>query len=176
MDLLLDSLGLLRDKDWENISEVRICGGGPLEQRVRHACSVLLEAQRPVTLTGYLGRHEAVQLFAWADYVLLPSRVESIPVVFSDAMQSCCPVICTPVGDLPRLLAEYRVGLAADEASPPSFCKALQQALAHSPLWFEHNLRAAAAAFDIDASALQFLQAINVTSSGSDYAATHSVQ
>jgi len=161
VDLLLDSLGLLSDKDWEKISEVRICGGGPLEQRVRHACSALLEAQRPVTITGYLGRNEAAQLFAWADYVLLPSRIESIPVVFSDAMKSRCPVICTPVGDLPRLIAEYRVGLAAEESSPQSFGKALQQALSHSPLSFENNLRAAASAFDIDSSVLKFLEAIH---------------
>ena len=161
VDLLLDSLGLLSDKDWEKISEVRICGGGPLEQHVRHACSVLLEARRPVTLAGYLGRNEAAQLYAWADYVVLPSRIESIPVVFSDAMQSGCPVICTPVGDLPRLIAEYRVGLVAEQPSPQSFCKALQQALAQSPLSFENNLRAAASAFDIDSSVLKFLEAIN---------------
>jgi glycosyltransferase involved in cell wall biosynthesis len=70
-------------------------------------------------------------------------------------------VICTPVGDLPRLIAEYGVGLAAEESNPQSFGKALQQALSHSPRSFENNLRAAASAFDIDSSVLKFLEAIN---------------
>lgn len=85
VDLMLESLGLLSDWDWEKIEEVRVCGGGPLERTVRSAVDTLERAGRPVSVGGYLDKKEAAELLAWADYLLLPSRIESIPVIFSDA-------------------------------------------------------------------------------------------
>ncbi|MBK7918589.1 MAG: glycosyltransferase [Chloroflexi bacterium] len=97
-DLLLESLKLLTDADWARIEAVQFCGGGPLEALVHEEGKRLQENGRPVTIRGYLNREEAAELLLWADYLLLPSRIESIPVIFSDAMQANCPVIAMPVG------------------------------------------------------------------------------
>ena len=56
-----------------------------------------------------------------ADFLVIPSRIESIPVVFSDAIQSGTPVISTPVGDLPQLIKNNHCGVVADEISPHAF-------------------------------------------------------
>ncbi len=116
VDLLVEALKLLDESDWQKIEEVRIAGGGALETLVKSGCATLRAAGRPVTVRGYLDKAQAAELLLWADYLVLPSRIESIPVIFSDDMQAGCPVIATPVGDLPRLLHEYDVGILTTEA------------------------------------------------------------
>jgi glycosyltransferase involved in cell wall biosynthesis len=84
---------------------------------------------------------------------VIPSRIESIPVIFSDAMQMRCPVIAMPVGDLPPLLAEHRCGVLAPTVTAAGFAQALRQALATAPADFAAGLNTAASAFDVAATA-----------------------
>jgi glycosyltransferase involved in cell wall biosynthesis len=140
IDLLLDSLHLLREEDWRNIREIRICGGGPLEKIVKSACANYQSSGRPVFNYGYLDKTKAAELLAWADYLIIPSRVESIPVVFSDAMQAQCPVIATPVGDLPRLVKDYKVGILASDVSAKALADSLRKTLQASPRSFQLGL------------------------------------
>jgi glycosyltransferase involved in cell wall biosynthesis len=100
-------------------------------------------------LGGYLDKLEAARLLEWADYLVIPSRIESIPVVFSDAMQAECPVIATPVGDIPRLLSQYGVGTLAREVSAQALCEAITVALDNSPSAYAKGLGLARADFDV---------------------------
>jgi len=68
---------------------------------------------------------------ARADWVLIPSRIESIPLVFSDAMRVGRPVICSPVGDLPIVAQD--VGVVARAATPEAWRDALRAALGGTP-------------------------------------------
>ncbi len=158
VDLLLDALAALTDADWRSIEAVRLFGGGPLEAQVRDRASVLVAAGRPLVIGGYLDNSGAAALFRWADYVLLPSRIESIPVVFSDAMQAGCPVIATPVGDLPQLLNQYSCGVAANAVNAFAMADAIREALATTPARYDDGIRLAADAFDLAAAARRFLR------------------
>jgi glycosyltransferase involved in cell wall biosynthesis len=149
-DMLLDSLHLLSDEDWAKIEEVRIFGGGPLEKIVKSGYASLKEAGRPVLLGGYLDRTQAAKLLLWTDYLLIPSRIESIPVTFSDAMQCMCPVIATPVGDLPRLVTEYQVGVLAADVSAQAFAHAIKQVLRQSPQNFAAGVKQVANDFSLE--------------------------
>jgi glycosyltransferase involved in cell wall biosynthesis len=149
IDLLLESLGNLADRTWARIEEVKICGGGSLEAQVRLGCEDLKKAGHPVTLGGYLDKCEAAHLLEWADYLLIPSRLESIPVVFSDAMQARCPVISTPVGDIPRLIGQYGVGTLARDVTAKALSEAIDEALDRSPSAYEKGLDQARADFDV---------------------------
>lgn len=149
IDLLIDSLKILGDEDWRKIEEVRICGGGPLEKRVLSDCEFLKSKGRPVKVDGYLNKVEAANLLGWADYLLLPSRIESIPVIFSDAMQSECPLIAMPVGDLPLLMNKYNVGITADRVSADAFVKAIRLALRTSPVCYMENFKVASEYFGL---------------------------
>ena len=149
IDILLESLRQLSDSDWSKISAVRIFGGGPLHAEVHRITRELQAKRRPVETGGYLDKESAADLIGWADYLMLPSRIESIPVIFSDAMQLRTPIVATPVGDLPRLHDEYSFGTLAAEVSSNAFTDAMREALDKNAASFETGLDAAAADFDM---------------------------
>jgi glycosyltransferase involved in cell wall biosynthesis len=156
IDLLLDALAALDDGDWQGISAVRIAGGGPLAERVGTAVGALEAAGRPVSQEGFLDRAAAADLFDWADFILLPSRIESIPVIFSDAMQARRVIIAMPVGDLPRLLVDYRTGTLAGSVTAEAFAEAIRSTLKRKPGAIERDLERAAANFDVRRAAARF--------------------
>jgi glycosyltransferase involved in cell wall biosynthesis len=153
IDLLLQALELLSEADWRQIDCIRINGGGPLDHQVQTQATRLIEAGRPLTVGGYLDRDGARDLLAWADYLVIPSRIESIPVIFSDAMQMQCPVIASPVGDLPALIAEHRCGVLAATVDALSLAQALRSALISAPADFSDGLSSAATAFNVAVTA-----------------------
>jgi glycosyltransferase involved in cell wall biosynthesis len=151
-DLLIDALDMLDDADWARIDRIEIQGGGPLETRLRRRVADLRARGRPVEAGRFLNKSEAVSAIARADWVLIPSRIESIPVVFSDAMKLGRPVVSTPVGDLPRLLADFPVGVCAGAVSAPAFADALRVALQTSPAGRAAALAQAAEPFSLQRS------------------------
>lgn len=164
IDLLLDGLGLLDDSDWRQVETIRICGGGPLEPLVRSRAAALAAAGRPVTIHGFMNKREAVDLLAWADYLLVPSRIESIPVIFSDAIQAGCPVVSTPVGDLPKLIQDYQVGILAAQPDAPAITAAIREATRTSPARFVDRLETAKTHFSLRAACDRFMRLTDLAS------------
>lgn len=150
IDLLLDALALLNDHDWARIAEVHVAGGGPMEALVRERVRAFQAADRPVRLSGFLDRVRATAALANADYLLLPSRIESIPVVFSDAIKMQLPVISMPVGDLPALIIRHGVGVLAVGVDAQAFAKALQEAMNRTPVYFSKGMAECVRQFVID--------------------------
>lgn len=150
VDILLDSLFLMRDDEWNLIKEIRIFGGGPLHDLVLRKTDELREKGRPVITGGFINKDEAVSLLLWADYVLIPSRIESIPVIFSDSMKCCCPVVSTPVGDLKNFIRDNKVGVLSKDCSPVCFAEAISKILKIYPKDFFLNVTDTARLFDIN--------------------------
>lgn len=161
-DLLMRALQRLNDEDWERIEEVRVHGGGPLANEIHAAEKALRHADRPVSVGGYLDRNEAASLIGWADYLILPSRVESIPVVFSDALQLGTPVVATPVGDLRLLHERFEFGVLAEAASESALLDAIKRALQTSAADFADGIRRARQEFDLATTVDRFLGDIGV--------------
>lgn len=148
IDLLLDALSSLGDADWSGIERFEIQGGGPLEQLVRERVAVLQDAGLPVLAGRFLAKADAEAAMGRADWVVIPSRIESIPVVFSDAMKAGRPVIATPVGDLPRLLNDNPAcGVLAEGASAPAIAAALRLATAGDSMRYAAGVHEKAAEF-----------------------------
>jgi glycosyltransferase involved in cell wall biosynthesis len=158
VDLLLASLALLTDQDWQQIRQVRLAGGGPLAADVAAAVACLQQQGRPVELQGYLAKAAATEFLSQSDYVLIPSRIESIPVIFSDAMKCRSPVIAMPVGDLPELLQHFRVGVLASDVTALAYAKAIQSALGRAPAQFSQGLDHAVQLFSPAHIVDEFLQ------------------
>ena len=157
IDLLCDALGLLGDEDWKNILAVRIAGGGPLQDSLSSKVAELQRRGRHVRLEGFKNRQQATELLNWADFVLIPSRIESIPVIFSDAMQLGKPVLAMPVGDLPELIRRYGAGACAESVSPASFARLLTANQLQTVSETAAGCRQAAADFSVEATVHKFL-------------------
>lgn len=152
IDLLLDALALLDDRDWLRIADVHVAGGGAMETLVRERVRAFQAAGHPVRLSGFLDRVQATAALADADYLLLPSRIESIPVVFSDAMKMRLPLVSMPVGDLPGLIADHGIGHVASGVTADAFAQAVRRALAAAPCHCSLALAELDARFDLDKS------------------------
>lgn len=127
IDLLLDALSELGEKDWADIRQVRIAGGGDLDSLVRERVVRLQERGLPIHVEGYLDREKASAFLSSIDVLLIPSRVESIPVVLSDAIKCRCAIVGMPVGDIPLLNDRYQFGLVADEVNSSSFAQKISE-------------------------------------------------
>lgn len=158
VDLLIDALRLLHEDDWRRIEAVELCGGGPLESQVKQGIAELRASGRPVELRGYLDKAAAEDAILRADYLLIPSRIESIPVVFSDAMKLGCPVVCSPVGDLPRIATD--VGIVASAVSVVAWADALRAALATAPSTYQTGIASQSTMYSLDGLARQVLQTL----------------
>ena len=157
VDLLLDSLAQLEAADWGRIESVDIYGGGPMDAVVRARVAELQARGWPVRMGGFLAKEQAVTAILQADWLLIPSRIESIPVIFSDAMKLGRPVVSTPVGDLGRLMSEGGVGICAASADSGAFAAALRQLPAIMDRALPESLQAMARRFSIEATATRLL-------------------
>lgn len=150
VDLLLDALAMLGNDDWARIERVEIQGGGPLEQLVHERVATLARAGRPVGAGRFLAKAEAEAAIVRADVVLIPSRIESIPVVFSDAMKLNRPVVAMPVGDLTELISRHHVGYVAANVDAKAFSLAMIRMLQMSPSEFVRATKEVATQFDLE--------------------------
>lgn len=160
VDLLLDALDLLNEDDWSRIAEVKVYGGGPLAPEVESKVRALARAGRPVGLGGFIPKAEAERAIIRADYLVIPSRVESIPVIFSDAVKLGRPVIATPVGDLPLIFEQAACGVMARDISAAAVSSAIREAVNSSPAMFEQAVRDQAGKFDLLQIARQLLNSV----------------
>jgi glycosyltransferase involved in cell wall biosynthesis len=156
IDLLLDAIERLGDDDFMRIERIAIEGGGPLERVVRGRVAQLRARGRPIELGRFLDKTEAESAIEAADWVLIPSRIESIPVVFSDAMKMRRPVVATPVGDLPRLMGGLACGVVSERVDAAAYARALASALAGARV-DDGDLSRLAATFSLDAIAARLL-------------------
>lgn len=158
IDLLLEALLLLNDQDWAAIESVEIQGGGPMQELVQQQVSRLQNADRPVKLGTFLAKEEAEQAIVRNDWVLIPSRIESIPVVFSDAMKLKRPVLVMPVGDLPALILDSHCGLLAQSVSAKEYVLALQALLTSNTSDFTAGIEQQSKTFELEHLAIRVVQ------------------
>ena len=160
IDLLLSALDLLSNNSRKKISEVRIAGGGPLSTLVHSKCKKLIESKFPISVFGYLDIEQAAELITWADYLIIPSRLESIPVILSDAIQCNTPVIAMPAGDLEDIINKYNIGILAENINARALKVAIESALETTPSLFFPNIIRAKELFSVDSSVQTFLNAV----------------
>lgn len=149
IDLLLDALAGLGTDDWAQIEAVELFGGGPMDALVRRGAAALQARGLPVHVGGYLDKAAAEAAILRADYLIIPSRIESIPLVFSDAVKLACPVVCTPVGDLRDLVEGGAVGFCAERIDAAAIAAALRRAIGTAPVQFSAALDAMARRFSL---------------------------
>jgi len=112
IDLLIEAITLLSKEEREK-SLFHIFGGGPLESKIKKMVKENgLESN--TFINSYLDGNKVFAHMSKSDFVVIPSRIESIPVILSDALQANKPVILTNVGDMGQLGTKYRIGFVQE--------------------------------------------------------------
>jgi len=106
IDLLLQSMALLMEEDL-NV-HLTIVGKGRMEEWAK----VFIQKKglgKRVSMVGNVSDPALASLYAFTDCVVIPSRSESIPLVFSEAIRFDKELIVTDVGDMGMLGRQYGV-------------------------------------------------------------------
>lgn len=122
-DILLEAITLLEPFIRERV-HFHFFGGGLIEENLKEFIKSRL-LNDVVTISGYIDEQHAVAYLKVCNALIIPSRIESIPVVLSDALQTNCPIIATDVGDMGFLLRQYNAGMVVPPDSPKEIAKAI---------------------------------------------------
>jgi glycosyltransferase involved in cell wall biosynthesis len=115
----LDAAAVLVGRDIEH--------GGAYERELRDEAHRLGVSER-VVFAG--ARDDVPALLAGCDVFCLPSSAEGLPIVVLEAMASARPVVASPVGGTPELVAEGVTGLLVAPEDPEALAAALASLLA----------------------------------------------
>ena len=122
IDLLLESMAYLK-REALNV-HLTVVGRGGMEERAK---SFIKERElgQHVSWMGNVSDQTLASLYESSDCVVIPSRSESIPLVFSEALRFNKELIVTDVGDMGMLGRQYGVA----QVIPPKNIRALQEVM-----------------------------------------------
>ncbi len=115
IDLLLQSAALLFEESLD--FHLIIVGKGSMEKWVKSFVNQKGLSEK-VTYLGSVEDRRLALLYASSDCVVIPSRSESIPIVFSEALHLNKTLIVTDVGDMGMLGREYGVAWVVPPEDP----------------------------------------------------------
>lgn len=156
IDVLLRSAALLAGEGSCDF-HLTIAGGGSMEDWVRNFLRDE-KLERCVTLAGSIDNQALAALYASSDCVVISSRSESIPLVFSEALQFEKELIVTDVGDMGTLGREYEVASVVPAESPSGLKEAMKKKGQKIDKANERKRRQLAELFDMETSVDRFLQ------------------
>jgi len=85
-------------------TEVTLAGGGDVAAYQAKAQELGVDGF--VRFAGWSDQQQVAQLMAQADVLVLPSYDEGLPLVILEALANGVAVVCTPVGEIPSMLAD----------------------------------------------------------------------
>jgi glycosyltransferase involved in cell wall biosynthesis len=121
---LLEALALLTAR--YPTAHLAIAGRGALEPALRARATELGIARR-VHLLGL--RSDVPDLLAAADVYVLPSLSEGLPLSLLEAMFAGCPIVASPVGEVPDALAAGEAGLLVEPGDATGLAAAIGRLL-----------------------------------------------
>lgn len=147
---------------------LRFVGDGPDLERLREKSS-RLGLNRSVSFSGVVGSDEILAAYTECDFVVIPTKSDSLPLVFSEAVQACRPVIGTDVGDLGAFIRRFHVGIVCGSADPGLLSAAMQQ-MAEQPVFSMEGRARLLNLLDPNTAAMAFCR----RAFGADFAPTNS--
>ncbi|HEX9750550.1 MAG TPA: glycosyltransferase [candidate division Zixibacteria bacterium] len=117
------------------LATLRYIGEGPAAHELSAGIG-LSHVSGAIRFDGRVGHDGVIDALASSDCVVIPTKSDSLPLVFSEAVQAGTPVIGTDVGDLGCFIRRYRVGAVAPSATPRDLADTMLQ-MARLPV-FDH--------------------------------------
>jgi glycosyltransferase involved in cell wall biosynthesis len=127
VDVLVEAVGLL-DDDARRGTVVHLFGDGPMREALVHRAAEL-GLDDIVRFEGLAGEQVVADALASATVAVIPSRVESIPLVLSDICQVGTDLVVTDAGDMGELVRQHSAGRVAQRGDPASLAEELGTAL-----------------------------------------------
>jgi glycosyltransferase involved in cell wall biosynthesis len=162
-DVLLEAFALYLRRGGRGRLVMR--GGGPLAEELRRRGAAAEFAGR-VEVGGFADAPELARWLDACDAVVVPSRLESIPLIYSDALKRGRPLIVTEVGDMGVLMRRHRAGLAVPPEDPEALAAALLAVDCEGTAGWAAAVRRAAAEFELAASAERLLAPLRLAAGG----------
>lgn len=161
-DLLLEAVVVVKNTV-ENL-EVNFIGGGSLLGKLKNKAN-LNGLSKFVRFYGNLNdKKQIARIFFKSSWLVIPSRSDSIPLVFSEGMKMGLPVIVSDLPDLKYLVDKYRVGIHFRTESVLELAGVISNLYrsrkgAHKKyMSFKKNTKTVANLFSIEKSAQTFLK------------------
>lgn len=148
-DILIDAMRLC--VDWGLSAQLHMFGTGSLEQQLRQKT---VGYESFITVHGVASPETCVTYMHACDWLIIPSRIESIPLVFSDAVQMNLPILVTDVGDLKNLIEEYNVGLVVPPNDPLELARKMAEIIQVPGRYSHYDFQEMMKKFDIRQSAI----------------------
>jgi glycosyltransferase involved in cell wall biosynthesis len=157
-DVLLEAIHLI---DLERLSKIQFhfFGAGPLERDLKRRV-IQYGLKENVTIQGPVDQTMMAALLQQCHSLILPSRIESIPVILSDALQLDCNLIVTDVGDMGPLVRSYRAGMVVEKESPEKLKEAILDQWKREKDEFREGRRKLYTLFDLKESVGNFLKTV----------------
>lgn len=156
-DLLIEGLAQLKPVHRAQIT-LTLVGDGSLEDELRRRIKNA-HLTKTVRMHGNESNPLVLQaLLRRADWLLIPSRSDSIPLVFSEAMRQNLPIAAAEVGDLKHLVTTYKVGVHFAPQNPDAIAAALREMIALPMEQYRRlcqNTRRAARDFSLERTVVQ---------------------
>ncbi len=125
----------------------------------------LLSLVRRHSLQECVVVHDAIDAREFSNYLslvrflIIPSRIESIPIVLSDAAQRGVPVIASDTGDLGTIVKEYDAGIVVPSSDADALARGIEEALSADVSRYRAGSLRLAARFDIGSICREWLSA-----------------
>jgi len=139
-----------------------MCGGGSMQAMLEARVNAAGKGDRISFLSSQPGAVIAAYM-ATCDCLVVPSRNESIPIVFSEALQAGLPMLVTDVGDMGELARHHGLAAPIPPADAGALTAAMQRFIADRDAQLAAYRRARTELlqiFDVGATADLYLAAI----------------
>lgn len=158
-DLLLEAIRLIEPEYLSRI-QFHFFGAGSMEKELK---GKVFEygLEENVTIQGPIDPYTVSALLQQCHGLILPSRIESIPVILSDALQADCNLIVTDVGDMGTLVRSYRAGLVVEKESPEKLKEAILEQWKRGRDDFREGRLKLYTLFDLKESVAKFLKIVS---------------
>lgn len=116
----------------QSTSALIMAGDGEVEQARQLIES--LDLSDRITILDWINTQQRNELLAKAHAFVLPSYNEGLPMALLEAMSWGLPVITTPVGGIPEVVAQAETGLLVNPGDIPQLSHALQSLIENEDL------------------------------------------
>lgn len=115
-----------------------------------------------VFINDLIGKNELFEVFSNSNFIIIPSRFDSIPVILSDALQCNTPMIGTMTGDLGDVIRNYNLGYTFEKENISELSQMIEKAFYDNKESYLVDIIKAQPVFSVEGDVKEFVKNINI--------------